>query len=87
MLPVANAEGGNLLLLSLKTGEVFFWDHELEAYDEYSDGSEACVKIAFSLGQLLEDLKPNDSVSANAKVISVKIDPAFAAKFGLKVPK
>lgn len=87
LIPVAVAEGGNLLLVSVENGEVFFWDHELEDYDEQSDGSGACVKLADSLSEFLDDLKPTENTPPNAKVVSVKIDPAFAAKFGLKVPK
>lgn len=86
-VPVAIAEGGNLLLVALENGQVFFWDHELEDYDESSDGSEACVKLADSLGEFLDDLKPTGNTLPNAKVVYVKIDPAFAAKFGLKLPK
>lgn len=82
-IPVAIAEGGNLLLVSLDMGSVFFWDHELEDYDESSDGSEACIKLADNLDEFLEDLKSNDNASSHAKVVSVKIDPAFAAKFEL----
>ena len=71
----------------MKNGAIFFWDHELEDYDETSDGSEACIKLADHLTEFLDDLKPNENTPANAKVLSVKIDPAFAAKFGLKIPK
>lgn len=85
-LPIAFAEGGNLLLLSFGTSEIFFWDHELEEFGERSDGSEACVKLADNFEQLLGDLIPSGEPAPTAKVVSVKVDPVFAAKFGLKIP-
>ncbi|MBK8336491.1 MAG: SMI1/KNR4 family protein [Sterolibacteriaceae bacterium] len=85
-IPIAEAAGGNLVLLRLPQGSVCFWDHEREAFDKTQPtGNEACTELASSFSEFIDNLVPMPSEPTNdAHVISTKIDPAFAAKFGLK---
>ena len=74
LLPIADAEGGNLICISIDEGDlgaIYFWDHEL-------DGEKAAERLAASFDDFVsklrvlsrEDLPP-------ARVISVQIDPEF----------
>lgn len=85
-IPIAEAAGGNLVLLRLPQGSVCFWDHEREAFDKAQPtGNEACTELASSFSEFIGNLVPMPSEPTNnVQVISTKIDPAFAAKFGLK---
>jgi hypothetical protein len=74
-IPVAADSCGNYVWLDPRTGEVFFWDHELEGIGE---------KIADGFDAFLEGLQPFDAKSIELKpgqVISAWIDPKFKAKF------
>ena len=74
-LPVADAEGGNLVLLDLESGAVMFWDHELE-----DDLDEAVNEIAPDFAVFLRGLKPFDASQVQLKpgqVISVWTNPDF----------
>lgn len=71
MIPVAWAEGGNYVLLNLKNGIVYFWDHE----NPYK-----LRKIASGIFSFLEDLKPFDIEKIQldeSKIKSAWIDPDF----------
>jgi hypothetical protein len=53
LLPVATTGGGNYFLIELKTGKVFYWDHEI---DDVDIGTEDLLWLAPSLGALVEGL-------------------------------
>jgi hypothetical protein len=86
-LPVACCEGGNFLLIKLADSSVWFWDHEEEAQEDNSSGIEACTRLSSSLDDFLLSLKKPEPIVSTAEILSVKINPEFAAKFGLKIPK
>jgi len=74
MLPIADAEGGNLICISVDEGDVggiYFWDHEL-------DGEKALERLAASFDDFVSKLRvlSREDLPA-AKVISVQIDPDF----------
>ena len=66
-VPVADAEGGNLVLIALDSGAVLFWDHELEA-----DLDEAVSEIAPDFDAFLEGLEPFDASHVQLKPGQVK---------------
>jgi hypothetical protein len=53
VVPIADAEGGNLVCMSCQDGSIWFWDHELEDTDPLS-------RIADSLDVFLTMLRPFD---------------------------
>lgn len=76
-LPFADAEGGNLVLVSTRArdaGSVWFWDHELE-------GDESMTPIAPDLESFLSDLAPISDLP-EPEVARAWIDPDFLAEFG-----
>lgn len=71
MLPVAHAEGGNLVCLSLSDhdpGAVFFWDHEEEADEGERPTRENLHWIAGSLREFAAALRPMSDVAAGGPV-------------------
>jgi hypothetical protein len=74
LLPVADAAGGNLILVEVghdQPGRVYFWDHELE--DE-----NALSLIAESFNDFLEALQPADDLPDDAvEGAEVWMDPEF----------
>lgn len=71
MIPIAWAECGNYLIISLITGKIFFWDHEIP---------DKQIELAPSIFAFLEQLEPFDINSVELKewqVESVWIDPDF----------
>lgn len=75
--PVASSAGGNYILLDqAQSGEIFFWDHEVEG---------GITKIADSFDAFLVMLEPFDSSKvkiAPGQVKSAWIDPDFLKEFG-----
>lgn len=80
-LPVAEAEGGNLLCVSLADGGVDFWDHEWEAEEDEEPGEENLTRIATGFTAFLAALQPLDEPEPSA-VREAWIDPALLAEFG-----
>ena len=79
--PVAEAAGGNLILMNSKDGSIYFWDHELEL----KSPNAAVSKVANSFDEFLNLLQPlTDADIPKHEVVSVKVNPDFAKKFGLK---
>ena len=77
MLPIAWAEGGNLVCIRISDGSVIFWDHELE--DDVN-----IFEISCSFESFLSMLRPFDSGSVELDpddVESVWVDPDFKPKF------
>jgi cell wall assembly regulator SMI1 len=67
-IPIAWAEGGNLVLMDVRLGSVLFWDHETD--DE--------TKLANSLAEFLEALQPfniDDIELKPGQVKRVWVDP------------
>jgi len=61
MLPIAEDEFGNLLLILLAgddLGAIFFWDHENEGFDSDPDDRHNTHIVAPNLGDLVERLEP-----------------------------
>ena len=74
-LPVADAEGGNLVLIALDSDAVLFWDHELE-----HDLDEAVSEIAPDFAAFLDGLEPFDASHVHLEPGQVKsawVDPGF----------
>ena len=79
-LPVAQTEGGNLILLSASEGDqgVYFWDHEEELEDEDGEAvaPDASEPIASSFSELLARLNtPPPAPEAKGRVLWA--DPDF----------
>jgi SMI1 / KNR4 family (SUKH-1) len=71
VVPIAFAEGGNLVLLEVDNGRVLFWDHELE-------GADPIFNLASSFDdfwQQLRDFDPTTVVLKPGQVKSVWVDP------------
>jgi len=81
MLPIAHAEGGNLLCLSLRDhdyGSIFFWDHELESEEGEPATEENVHLVAGSIPELLGNLAPlRPEHLPDATVEHAWIDPDF----------
>lgn len=61
MLPIADSEGGNMVLLSLRPdtyGQVFYWDHERESNEGEPPTFSNMVKVNRSFKKFVEDLHP-----------------------------
>ena len=76
LIPIADAEGGNLVCLSLRThdfGAVWFWDHELE-------GEAAMTLLSDPFEEFIGNLVPYDEISDAGPapvVTSMWVNPAF----------
>jgi len=78
LVPVADAEGGNLVCVSVRPedfGTVWFWDHELELIGE------AATLIAADLGAFFADLAPVAQIDEPSAITEAWIDPAFLKEF------
>lgn len=75
--PVASSVGGNYVILDQdQSGNIFFWDHEIEG---------EIKKIADSFDEFLNMIEPFDPNSAKPELGQVKsawIDPEFLKEFG-----
>ena len=71
MIPIAFAEGGNLVFLALDDGQVLFWDHELEAANPLF----ALAPSFEAFWQVLENSDPASVELDPDQVKSVWIDP------------
>ena len=75
LLPIADAEGGNLVCTEVsggRIGSIWFWDHE-RAVD-------AARRVAASLDAFIEGLESYDNVDVAPEVESAYINPDFLAK-------
>jgi len=82
VLPIARAEGGNLICLEKNTGQIFFWDHEEEAEDGHEPTYGNMLMLASSFTEFLEQIKPYEPETIDPEmVISVKKKPGFSEKF------
>jgi len=84
LVPVADAEGGNLVCLSLHgedTGSVYFWDHENEVEDGVEPDDRNITQIAASFEEFLDGLLPlgASGVDQPGEVTSAWIDRDFLA--------
>ena len=83
-MPVALAAGGNLIVLNMNTGKVYFWDHENEAAPGEQPSYSNMHLLAETFDDFMESLmpyNPNTVTLDPAAVISVKLKPGFAEKF------
>lgn len=88
MLPIANAEGGNLVCISVAVdrgdyGAIYFWDHELEAEEDEDPSYENLHKIADNFNDFWESLSKFDISKVVLKEGDVEeawIDPDFLAE-------
>lgn len=76
LLPIAYAEGGNLICLNLLEGSVFYWDHELEATNPSIHLSPAFAAFWDSLNKFSVE----DIVLRPGQVKSVWVDPELRKK-------
>ncbi len=81
LLPVAETEGGNLILIALSgddAGAVYFWDHEQEAEEGEPPTTDNLHRLADSfddyLGELRHGQPPDD---LGAPPVSGWVDPEF----------
>lgn len=83
LLPVADAEGGNLICLAL-TGEdrgaVFFWDHEWESEEDEPPGYENLHRIAPDFDTFVVALQPIGDQPLPNQVQEAWIDPDLLAE-------
>jgi hypothetical protein len=81
LLPVAHAEGGNLVCLSLSgddPGAVYLWDHEEEAEEGEPPTRRNLHRIAGSFRDFAASLRPASDAPAGGPVARYAwIDPAF----------
>jgi hypothetical protein len=74
LLPIGDAEGGNLICISVAAGDlgaIYFWDHELE-------GEKVAERLAASFNDFVSQLRVLSQENLPpARVISVHIDPDF----------
>jgi len=83
LLPIALAEGGNLVCLGIRgrrVGLVYFWDHERESPEGHKPGYANVSKIADGFRALLErlkPLKPEDVRIQDGAVKETWVDPEF----------
>jgi len=71
LVPVAVAEGGNLVCLDLSDGSVVFWDHEFED----SDPVQFLARSFDRFRQMLEPFDPGSVELKPGQVKSVWVDP------------
>ena len=64
VLAIAEAAGGNLICLDLKTGEVYWWDHEEEAVEDELQSFEIMYLLASSFPEFLGRLEPRRPLRA-----------------------
>jgi SMI1-KNR4 cell-wall len=74
LLPIAGAEGGNYICISVAEGQegaIYFWDHQFE-------GDRATERLAVSFDDFVSQLReqPLKDLSPH-RVLSVEIDPEF----------
>lgn len=83
ILPIGDAEGGNLVCISLSgqdRGAVYFWDHEEEAEEEESPSYQNLFKLADNFSDFWKNLREFDSTKVDVKpeqVLESWIDPDF----------
>jgi hypothetical protein len=84
MIPIADAEGGNLVAISIggdEVGSVWFWDHELEADEGDPPRPEALTWLAPDFDAFFEALQVDGDPDADEpSVLSSWIDPQFLAE-------
>jgi hypothetical protein len=71
VVPIAHAEGGNLVMLRLSDGRIFFWNHEVQC-------PEGLIELAPSFAAFREALRPFDISEVRlgpGQVKSAWIDP------------
>jgi SMI1-KNR4 cell-wall len=78
-LPVADAVGGNLILIQIPTQHIYFWDHELEEDKEFEAGYEALTKLNESFDDFLQAMIIPEPIG-EVKVVSSWVDPEFVKK-------
>jgi hypothetical protein len=78
-IPVAFAEGGNLVCMGGTDGSVWFWDHEREGHDPLS-------RVADDLDAFLAMLKPFDvgAVEFTDEEKSGWVDPELLREMGIE---
>ncbi len=77
LIPVIDAEGGNLVCLSLRPddfGTVWFWDHEQER------AGHAVTMLAAGFDDFLDDLAPPAPNEEPGSVVEAWIDPSLRAE-------
>ena len=81
LLPVAETEGGNLVLIALSgddAGAVYFWDHEREADEGEPPTTENLQRLADSFDDYVAGLRHGPPPEGlGAPPVSVWVDPEF----------
>lgn len=84
-IPIADDGSGNLIMLDIKVGSIWFWDHELEVDNPETSANGPYLKISDNFSQFVESLVPMQKDDfAKLRIISSEIDPEFAKKMGVK---
>lgn len=79
LVPVAHAEGGNLVFLDVRDGSVHFWDHELEDVGPWR-------RLDDDFGRFWDGLEKFDPSSVEldpADVQSVWVNPDLLKQYGV----
>ena len=80
LLPVAKAEGGNLILIALSgddAGAVYFWDHEQEADEGEPPTTENLYRLADSFEDYVHQLSHDLPEEDFAPPVRMWVDPEF----------
>lgn len=82
LLPVARAEAGNLICISIRKedeGAIYFWDHELEADEGEPPTEENLTLLADSFRSFASALRPTagEEMPQDMEVKRAWVDPAF----------
>jgi hypothetical protein len=85
-IPISEDDFGNFVLLDLNDGSIWFWDHEIDGAEPEDLNDKPYVRIAENFSYFFNNLVPLDvSKIPEPKIISVKVNPEFAKKFGIKL--
>lgn len=81
-IPIATAEGGNLICLSVagEIGAVYFWNHEEEVEENQIPNMQNMYKISNNFSGFLDMIEKFDSTKVKVKeedVLSSWVDPEF----------
>lgn len=83
LIPIADAEGGNLLCLCMdqrENGSIYYWDHEEETHEDEGPTRSNLYKIADSFGdfwKLMEKFDPSEVELKEGQVEEIWIEPGF----------
>jgi hypothetical protein len=78
-IPIARAEGGNIICINIKNQKIFLWDHDSELIEEEHLKDSSLILIANSFSHFLNNIEEYDFEEEleGYEVEEVWIDPDF----------